>query len=73
MKYIIRALAAIPMLTVGISTIILCVFAIEHPWLWIPAILNLWAFLLIASHYEETVRHLRFFIKDKVEDLYNLI
>lgn len=73
MKYIIRLLASLPMLSVGISTIILCVFAIEHPWMWIPAILNMWAFLIIATHYESTVKHLRFSIKDRVESLYDAL
>lgn len=73
MKYIIRMLAAIPMLTVGVSSIVLFVFAFDYHWLVIPAILNFFAFMVCASHYEESVRDLRLFIGTMLMDMYDAL
>lgn len=65
MKYIIRTIAAIPMLSIGITTILLWVsaFLLECYWLIVPCIFNLWAFLLCSHYYEDTVRSLAKVIK----------
>ena len=72
MKYIIRFMAAIPMLGAGIALIMFGVMAFEKP-LWVlEAIASFYSFMVCATHYEDTVRHLAIFInlmaKDALEE-----
>jgi hypothetical protein len=68
MKYFVRLLAALPMLGTGISMIVFVVMAFENP-LWIlEAIASFYSFMVCATHYEDTVRHLAIFIKLMAKD-----
>lgn len=67
-KYFVRALAALPMLSVGISMMVFLVMAFsEHFWV-LLAIGNFWAFSILARDYEWYVRKLSDFIEEMVED-----
>lgn len=68
MKYIIRLLAAVPMLGAGVAAIVFGVMAFDNA-MWILAtICNIYSFLVCAIHYEDTVRSLAIFIKLMAED-----
>ena len=68
MKYIVRLMAAIPMLGAGIALIMFVVMAFENP-LWVlEAIASFYSFMVCATHYEDTVRHLATFIKLMAKD-----
>ena len=56
MKYIVRLLAAIPMLTVGISAILAFVFSFDTLWFLPLCIGNILAFIILSDFYEETVK-----------------
>lgn len=68
MKYIIRLLAALPMLGGGVASVILSVMAYENMYLVVPAIFSWFAFIECFYHYEDSVRHLAVFIKLMAED-----
>ena len=68
MKYLIRLLAALPMMGTAIATMILLVAALDCKLLVIPAILCGMASVSLMSSYEYTVRHLAIFIKIMAED-----
>lgn len=64
MKYIVRLVACLPMLAVGLSCIFAFVFCNNNGWLILLSICNAIAFIILADHYEETVEDLgRFLIK----------
>ena len=68
MKYIVRLMAAIPMLGAGIALIMFGVMAFNNP-LWIlEAIASFCSVMVCATHYEDTVRHLANFIKLMAKD-----
>lgn len=58
MKYIIRLIAAIPMLTAAISTITGFILAIDYPIIALYGIASVYTFIVCATHYENTVRTL---------------
>lgn len=58
MKYIIRLIAAIPMITAAISTITGFVFAIDYPIIALYAIGSIYTTAVCIEHYESTVRTL---------------
>lgn len=58
MKYIIRFIAAIPMLTAAISTITGFVFTIDYPIIALYAIGSIYTTAVCIEHYENTVRTL---------------
>ena len=58
MKYFIRLLAAIPMMCVEISALILFVGAFEELWLILPCIGCHLGFVILAGCYEHTVKEL---------------
>lgn len=68
MKYIIRLLATIPALIVGISVIMFVVKAFDNPWYVILAIGNIIAFAILLSYYEDTVKDLAIIIKSMAND-----
>ena len=68
MKYIIRLLAALPMLGGGVASAILSVMAYKDTYLVAPAIFSWFAFIECFYHYEDAVRHLAVFIKLMAED-----
>lgn len=55
MKYIIRIIAMIPTLCVGIATIVTSILAIDYPILILVALGLGFSFTSGLSHYEETV------------------
>ena len=63
MKYIIRFIAAIPMLSVGISMLFALIYAFEYPLFILLAIGNFWAFAWISHYYEYIVDETCDFIK----------
>ena len=67
-KYFVRLLAALPMLTVGVSAIFFGVKAFENVWCILLCIGNVWAFLSLASTYEWSVRDIAYFLKDMGND-----
>ena len=64
MRYIIRFIAAIPMLSVGISMLFALIYAFEYPLFAILAIGNFWAFVWISHYYECIVDEICDFIKE---------
>lgn len=68
MKYVIRLFAALPMLGAGIATIVFGVLACNNTVWVLAAICNLYSFIVCATHYEDTVRHLAIFIKTMTQD-----
>ena len=67
-KYLVRALAALPMLSVGISMIVFLLMAFEvHLWA-LLAIGNFWAFGILSRDYEWYVLKLSDFIEEMVID-----
>jgi hypothetical protein len=67
-KYFVRLLAALPRLAVGVSAIFFGVKAFENVWWSLLCIGNVWAFLLLASTYEWSVRDIARFLKDMGND-----
>lgn len=67
-KYFVRLLAALPMLAVGVSAMFFLVKAFENVWWVFLATGNIWAFLLLASTYEWSVRDIAYFLKDMGND-----
>lgn len=64
MKYIVRLVACLPMIAVGLSCIFSFVFCENNGWLILLSIMNAIAFIILADHYEETVEDLgRFLVK----------
>lgn len=59
MKYIVRLLAAIPMLAVGISAILAFVFSFDTLWFIPLCIGNILAFIILSDFYEGTVKELK--------------
>lgn len=68
MKYIIRLMAAIPMLGSAIATLFLFVLSFDYSILVIPTVLSLFGFPVCAKHYEETVKELAIFIDKMAQD-----
>ena len=64
MKYIIRFIAAIPMLCVGLSMLFALIYAFEYPIFALLAIGNFWAFVWISYYYECIVDEICDFIKE---------
>ena len=64
MKYIIRFIAAIPMLSIGLSMLFALVYAFEYPLFALLAIGNFWAFVWISHYYECIVDETCDFIKE---------
>lgn len=58
MKYIIRSIAAIPMIIAAISTITGFVFAIDYPIIALYAIGSIYTTAVCIENYERTVRTL---------------
>ena len=58
MKYIIRLIAAIPILAAGVSTITGFILAIDYPIIALYGIASVYTFIVCATHYESTVRTL---------------
>ena len=58
MKYIIRLIAAIPMLAAGVSTIAGFILAIDYPIIALYGIASVYTFIVCATHYENTVHTL---------------
>ena len=52
MKYIIRLIAALPILSVGFAIVILAVLSLDYPWLIIPCIGHLLAIIFLLDNYE---------------------
>ena len=67
MKYVLRIIASIPMLSVAISGIIIFVLAMDYTPLVIIVIADFFAFSLLASEYEGTVVKLVNFFKKLTE------
>lgn len=67
-KYFVKLLAALPMLTVGVSAMFFGVKALENVWYVFLAIGNVWAFLILASNYEWTVRDIVIFLRQMAHD-----
>ena len=67
-KYLVRLLAVLPMLAVGVSDIFFWVKAFENVWWVFLAIGNIWAFLALASTYEWSVRDIAYFLKNMGND-----
>lgn len=68
MKYLIRLLAAIPMIGAGIAIIWFMVMSFdEWPYI-LVSIANVYTFMVCAHHYEESVRILALFIKRMAVD-----
>lgn len=63
MKYIIRALASLPALCVGLTALFMFVMAFDYPLLIIPAILNGFAMAILLDNLEHTTRGLVNFIR----------
>lgn len=63
MKYLIRIIAILPALSVGLTACILFAFAFDYHWLMLPCITNLVAFIILLDKYEETVKDLVKFIQ----------
>ena len=71
MKYVIRMLAAIPMLTVGISMVVFGAMAFDNAWWALLAIGDFWALWRVCQDYEFYVRELaRFFKKMALDAMY---
>jgi hypothetical protein len=71
MKYIIRLMAAIPMLGSGIATLFLFIFSFDYGILVIPTILSIAGFPVCAQHYEETVKDVAIFFEKMAKDALN--
>ena len=67
-KYLVRLFAALPMLAVGVSCIFFGVKAFENVWWILLCIGNVWAFLILASNYEWTVRDVVIFLRQMAHD-----
>ena len=67
-KYLVKLLAALSMLAVGVSTVFFAVKAFENVWWVFLAIGNVWAFLILASNYEWTVRDVVIFLRQMAHD-----
>lgn len=62
MKYIIRILASLPALCVGLTALFMFVMSFDYPLLIIPAILNGFAMGILLDNLECTIRGLRNFL-----------
>lgn len=71
MKYIIRFIAAIPMMAAMIIFFVMFFMAFEYPLLIIAVIPQGFAAFICVENYELTVRHLSVFIKMMAEDALN--
>lgn len=71
MKYIIRLLAAIPMLSTGIATFVFFVLAFGDAMYVLAAIESLFGYIMCIAHYESTVRSIAKFLKLMAEDALN--
>ena len=67
-KYFIRALAALPLLSSGVSMVVFLVMAFETHWWVLLAIGNLLAFSRVAQDYEWCVRDFAKYLKRMAED-----
>ena len=70
MKYIIRLIAAIPMLSVGISMLFALIYTFECPLFALLAIGNFWAFVWISHYYEYIVDETCDFLRDLCDKTY---
>lgn len=59
MTYIVRFLAAIPMIAVGISALLAFIFSFDSLWFLPLCIGNILAFIVLSDFYEETVKELK--------------
>ena len=71
MKYIVRLIACLPMLAVGLSCIFSLVFSENNVWLILLSICNAIAFIILADHYEETVEDLGKFLIKMGKEVYD--
>lgn len=69
MKYILRFVACIPMIAVGISFVISLVFAFEYPIVVLLTIGNFFAMQVVCAYYEETVEALADFLRKMCDDV----
>lgn len=56
MKYVLRLIAAIPMIAAGLSTIVGFVLAIDYHIIGLYAVASVYSFIICATHYESTCR-----------------
>ena len=63
MKYIIRILASLPALCVGLTALFMFVMSFDYHWLIIPAILNGFAMAILLDNLEVTARGLVNFLR----------
>ena len=72
MKYIIRFVAAVPMMSAGISMVFSFACAFSYPWFALLAIGNFFALQVACAHYEETVKAISAFLRvlcDKTDEV----
>ena len=67
-KYLVRFIAAMPMLATAIGMIVFLVMAFENHWWVLLAIGNFWSFMRLAQDYEWTVRDVANFLKRMAND-----
>jgi hypothetical protein len=67
-KYFVKLLAALPMLAAGVSALFFVVKSFENLWWLFLVIGNVWAFLILASNYEWTVRDIAIFLRQMAHD-----
>lgn len=63
MKYILRFVAAIPMMSAGISMVFSFAYAFDYPWFALLAIGNFFTLQVTSAHYEETVKAISAFLR----------
>lgn len=68
LKYLVRFIAAMPMLATAIGMVVFLVMAFENHWLVLLVIGNFWSFMRLAQDYEWTVRDVAAFFRRMAND-----
>ena len=72
MKYIIRFVAAVPMMSAGLSMMFSAIYAFDYPWFALLAIGNFFALHTCSSNYEDSVDSLVEYLRmlcDKTDEV----
>lgn len=68
LKYLVRFIAAMPMLATAIGMVVFLVMAFENHWWVLLVIGNFWSFMRLAQDYEWTVRDVAAFFRRMAND-----